>query len=181
MPHKGQVYKRRKSKLKPLSEAQKGYIAGLLDGEGHLYIRGEYEGACYSRIRIRITEESVVKFLVKITGIKNVCSHMPSQRRKDGGFKKRVYEWQVGNREDVRQLLINVMPYLIIKADHAKWILEFESLKDQGVGNGAAVRDLIDKISAKQTHLIPKRTGREQLRYGLSKSGKTLTVYGYKK
>ncbi len=110
----GQVYKKRDSKLKPLSEGHRGYIAGVLDGEGHLYIRGEYEGACYSRVRVRITDESIVDFLLEITGIGSICSHMPSQRRKDGGDKKRVYEWQIGNRSEVKQLLIAVLPYLII-------------------------------------------------------------------
>jgi hypothetical protein len=71
----------------------------------------------------------------------------------------------------VRQLLKAVLPYLIVKANRARWLLEFESLKDQGVGNGAEVRRLIDLIAKEQTHK-PLRAGRDNLSYSLSKNKK---------
>lgn len=164
MSVKGQTYHlTRESRVKTLTDGQRGYVAGILDGEGHLYIRGEYEGACYSRIRVRITDEILVRHLRKITGIGTISSHLPSQRRKDQGARKTIYEWNIGNRADVRMLLIQVLPYLTIKARRARWLLEFESLKDQGVGQGVEVRRLIDLIASEQSHR-PARAGRDNLR-----------------
>lgn len=162
--HKGQSYKLQPSKMKKMTEAQRGYIAGILDGEGHLYISGEFEGVCVGRIRVRITDECVVTALVRMTGIGSTTSHIPSQRRKDGEEKKRVYEWTLIKRMDVRALLESVMPYLVLKAMRARCLLELESLKDQGVASGHDVRRLIDKMSVEQTRYKGRRAGRDGMR-----------------
>ena len=137
----------KETKLKTLTEAQKGYLAGMLDGEGHLYIRGEYEGSAYGVVRVRITADKAVAHLHEITGIGTVNSYVPKQRRKDGGEKRRVYEWIVQSRYDVHALLKELEPYLVIKKEQAKILLEAGNLALQGICNGIEYEVLRNRIA----------------------------------
>lgn len=142
----------KKSKLRQLSESEKGYVAGILDGEGHFYVTSHYEGTSFSRIRVRITEKCVTDYLTKITKIGRVSSYIPKGRRKDGGPKKKIYEWTVGRRVEVRDLLLAIKPYLVLKKAHADLLLELESLKDQGSLGHEDVLWIKGEISKRNGH-----------------------------
>ena len=142
----------KESALRQMSEAQKGYIAGILDGEGHLYIRGHYEGTSYSRIRVRMCDKSVISYLAKTTRVGTVTSYIPNGRRKDGGPKRVIYEWTLGKRLDARDFLLAVMPHLIVKKRHAQLLLELESLKAQGSLGHEDVQWLKSEISKRNFH-----------------------------
>lgn len=124
------------SKLKKLSPCDKGYIAGILDGEGHLYVIGAYRESSYSRVRVRMTDKCVIDHLIKITGVGLRSAYMPTQLRKDGKPRRKVYEWTVARRTDVRDLLKAVFDHLVLKKKQAAALLELESLKDQGAASG---------------------------------------------
>jgi len=140
------------SKLKKLSDAEKGYIAGIIDGESHLYVTAFQSNTHYSRIRTRITDKCITDYLRKTTGVGVVSVHQPKQLKKDGSQKKLVYEWTVFKRVDVRELLKAVMQYLVLKKQHAKYILELESLKDQGIATGYDCERIKHLISRRMSH-----------------------------
>lgn len=143
---------RKVSKLKKLSEAEKGYVAGIMDGEGHFYMTGPSQGIAYSRVRVRVTDQCIIKYLKQITGIGSVYEQRPSQRRKDGEEKRLVYEWTVIKRADVRELLQTIHPYLILKKKNAGLLLELESLKDQGAANGIDCERIKTAIARRVNH-----------------------------
>lgn len=143
----GSMKKVRTTKMKNISDGEAGYIAGIMDGEGHMYVRKEYEGSTHAIIRVRITSKSLADWLHSTTGVGSVCHYVPSQRRKDGNEKKRVYEWCVMNRADVEAVVVRIEPWLIIKKEHAFIIREVEALKQQGVFNGAGMADLKSRLS----------------------------------
>ena len=142
-----------RSKLKRLTPAQKGYIAGIFDGEGYLYVT-EHAGHAFSRIRVRMTDLSVLRHLKIITGIGTISGYQPNQKRKDGGQKKHVFEWGLFKRVEVRDILRAVRPHLVLKRKHADVLLNFEHLKDQGAGHGYEVeraRKAIAKLTTRST------------------------------
>ena len=142
----------RQSKLKKLTAAQKGYIAGIFDGEGYLYITGEeYDESASSKIRVRMTDRCVLKHLRRITGIGTLTSYWPGQRRKDGGKKKQVFEWGIFKRVDVRDVLMKVRPFLVLKRKHAALLLDFDHLKDQGACHGIEVVRIRKALSISNT------------------------------
>ena len=135
-----------------MTEAQKGWIAGMLDGDGHLYIWRGTNGRCYSRVRVRITDEIAVKYLVKITGVGTVNASIPSQKRSDGSDKKTVHEWGVFRRPDTKDLLIAIKDYLVVKRKSAEILLRLEFLKDQGLHAGSDIERLKKELSAMAVH-----------------------------
>ena len=142
---------KKKSAVRRMADSECGYVAGMLDGDGQLYVAAEYEGVGYSRVRVRVTDECIVKHLKKITGVGLLSSRVPNQRRLDGGPKKCVYEWTVVRRADIRDLLKVVYPHLVLKKKNAGLLLELELLKDQGICNGFELKRIRDGISANST------------------------------
>jgi hypothetical protein len=143
----------KRSNIKEMNDGQKGYIAGIFDGEGHFYIRGEYEGAVHSAIRVRVTDSCITSYLRKVTGLGTICSYMPKQRRVNGEKKREIFEWAVRTRVGVRDLLNAVLPWLVLKKRRAYLLLELEQLKDQGINNGkevARIRAAIGKEQGKR-------------------------------
>lgn len=139
--------KSRETKMLKITDGEAGYIAGIMDGEGHMYVRSEYEGSTHTVIRVRITNKDLVDWLITKTGLGSIAGYVPKQRRKDGGEKRKVYEWCITNRADVEALVSRIEPWLIIKKKHAYIIREVESLKKQGVFNGQGMQDLKDSLS----------------------------------
>lgn len=137
----------RLTKMLNITDGEAGYIAGIMDGEGHMYVRNEYEGSTHSVIRVRITNKKLADWLLKITGVGSVNSHNPKQRCKDGRLKRKVYEWAVLNRADINAVIDRIVPWLIIKKEHAYIIQEVESLKVQGIFNGKSMKDLKEQLS----------------------------------
>lgn len=137
----------RLTKMLKITDGEAGYIAGIMDGEGHMYVRKEYEGSTHTVIRVRITSKPLVDWLIKTTGIGSICSYVPKQRKQDGGEKRKVYEWCLMNRADVEALVSKIEPWLIIKREHAFIIREVEALKRQGVCNGQGMKDLKERLS----------------------------------
>ena len=136
----------RETKMLKITDGEAGYLAGIIDGEGSLYVRKEYEGSTHTVIRVRITDEKLSKWIHAKTGIGAVHSYQPNQRRKDGLAKKRVWEWAVLNRADVEAFLNKIEPWLIIKKESAYILKEVESLKLQGIFNGEPMRELKERL-----------------------------------
>lgn len=101
-----------------------GYLAGIIDGEGCLIIsrsnRGSYMNY-YGRIHVKNTDQSLMKWLVNNFG-GNVHKHIPSNAIKHSI----AYSWYfAGNAHSKEVLLLALMPYLIVKKEQAKVLIEF--------------------------------------------------------
>lgn len=108
--------------LDHLSEAEKGYIAGLLDGEGTIgfYKRrnGRKSGNVFV-IQISIANTSVTACVwlnARLPG--NVYKQTPSPLS-----KKKGYNWSLAGTRQCLLFLREIEPYLVIKRDQAVALL----------------------------------------------------------
>lgn len=97
-----------------------GYIAGLLDGEGHIRLyptKSERVG-----VQLTITQsrknngEHLLSSLKKWLSIGNI-----GNSRKDGY----VLEYYIGQREAVYKILKKIRPMLIVKREQADRVIEY--------------------------------------------------------
>ena len=97
--------------LAHLSDAERGYIAGIIDGEGCI---------CRDRIRVTNTDKYLLEWLqLKLGGaIGNQKSYKENHTK--------CYYWNYSTVAS-EQLLIQVLPYLIIKRQKA---VEYLSLRN---------------------------------------------------
>lgn len=99
------------------------YLAGIIDGEGCLLIsrsnRGSYMNY-YGRIHVKNTDYRLIKWLVDIFG-GNVHQNNPVSPK-----HAIAYSWYFsGDAHDKEVLLLAVLPYLIVKKEQAKVLVEF--------------------------------------------------------
>lgn len=165
-------YLRNKNKpvCKPLSDIDKGYIAGLLDGEGCLTSfttkvqGGRYWNTKYF-IQIIVRQEEPIRWLREVTGIGYVFRR---DRQKQGW--QDLWGWRVTGRYSC-EVLEQILPYLKIKHRQAEIFLQLRDVVKAGKAfrkgkNGAISRPLeewrerqklIDEI-----HLLNGRTGKRR-------------------
>jgi hypothetical protein len=122
----------KEERMKNLTETQKAYIAGLLDGEGCIGIdKNKSQASIWNydfKIRIIITNSySDVLFWIKeITGVG--CVYLSK-----GAFKpnwRPIHRWQIVS-EQARNFLIQIYPYLKIKKEIADIVLQLPVLQPQ--------------------------------------------------
>ena len=105
------------------------YVAGIIDGEGCLIIsksdRGSYDNY-YGRIHVKNTDRRLMKWLVEHFG-GNIHVHKPKSEK-----HSIAYSWYFsGNAKSKEIFLLAIMPYLIIKREQAKVLVEFFRLSEQ--------------------------------------------------
>lgn len=113
-----------------LSETDKAYIAGIIDGDGCISIarspqrhRPHTKFPYYQlRIVVAMTDKKTIDFLVG----KTHGYYLFIKRKKPN---KPVHLWQITTGV-AENLLKQIKPYLITKAEHVKVALAFRKLKD---------------------------------------------------
>jgi hypothetical protein len=105
-----------------LTDYEWGYIAGLLDGEGTVDVRrhkkpnGYYH---YARLRISNTDKNAIFWLVhKLGGL--VVTYKPKIKH-----YKTVYHYVLENSQNLKYVLIKLIPHLIIKRAKAEELVIF--------------------------------------------------------
>ena len=110
-----------------MNPTEQAYIAGILDGEGHISIygrsdlhkRGTKSIARFTlRVNVCMTSESVIRWLHVTTGLGHFSTHVRSDH-----FRT-LYSWRVSSRE-AATLLAEVRQFLILKKRHAEIAAEF--------------------------------------------------------
>lgn len=104
---------------RPLLEAEKAYIAGIIDGEGSISIVHRKSGAKrYYRLSCSVsnTSKELMDYLKAKAG---GCVYSPNcdspERRQN---RRRLYHWGLADRAS-ENLLREVYPYLVIKKKQA--------------------------------------------------------------
>ncbi len=131
-----------------LDERTKGYIAGIIDGEGSLMVYPFKTKKGYviyqSRLAVCNTKKELIDYLMKTTGIgRTRVSHTP--------LRKPFYYWALSS-ENIRKFLPIIFPYLLLKRKQAELLLEYLSIvkvgyrhpqgEDRRVGIAAEMRRL---------------------------------------
>ena len=116
-----------------LSDVDKGYIAGILDGEGSLsvYISTNRNGSfrVVALIKVGMTNKDIIYWLKDVTGLGSINERKPKNPK-----WKTAYVWEVAGGNQVSQLLLSVGDCLRVKKDHARIMLELCYLLSQNKG-----------------------------------------------
>lgn len=120
--------------MRELTEPQKAYIAGIIDGEGtisvtmhHQKIKSGIGEQILHKVAVSNTEVRLLEWLVGTTGLGAVKVASKSKTTKLARFditkNKPLFIWGLwGN--SIRQLLPEIIPYLVIKQRHATLMLD---------------------------------------------------------
>jgi hypothetical protein len=108
-----------------LTDAQKGYIAAFLDGEGGIQITRssrsdrEYTTALHPDLYFTNTNEEVIRTIGRWLGGGSIT------RRRERGGHKDTYVLTISGVKSILQLLETIRPYLIVKANRADLMMDF--------------------------------------------------------
>jgi hypothetical protein len=97
-----------------LSEAEKGYVAGIIDGEGYIGCVIATFGQVSMRVEVGSTSIELVNWLYNKFGGK-ICA----RKKKRASHHKDAYVWYMCGKK-IKYFLEPLLPYLIIKSRHAK-------------------------------------------------------------
>jgi hypothetical protein len=113
--------------VRQLSETERAWLACAIDSEGCIFINIHYWQSRHSRgfvlqphINVCNTNKEFIRKICNITGIDNVAT----QLRRKKGYKK-VYRWETYTLQEVLSICEQVLPYLVIKREHAEKVIEF--------------------------------------------------------
>ena len=148
-------------KLVLLSEVDKSYIAGFINGEGCISItkRTDKEYLCghsfISNLRVVNTNLSILEWLKNKTGVGVILkSNIILPRCKDR------YEWKVATLQAVN-VCRTILPFLKIKNRQVEILIEFQKLKDENKQNGTRgvppERWQKQEILRNEIHLLNKK------------------------
>ena len=99
------------------------YLAGIIDGEGYIDLRF-VNGTLMARLEVSNTNEDLIDWLVEHFGGSSYSYAGRSPRHKV------AYRWVLQGKA-VRDLLIAVLPYLVVKVEQAEIVIEFWEVKAQ--------------------------------------------------
>lgn len=123
--------------MRRLSELQKSYLAGFIDGEGCITISKKKDhsgmrfGYCFRpHVNVANSNEASLNRLVQWTGLGNV-SHSSQSHRKN---RKDKFQWQLWSQQ-ARQVIEAVLPFLYIKKQQAVILLKFISNSRRSPGS----------------------------------------------
>jgi hypothetical protein len=108
-----------------LSDIETAYLAGIIDGEGSIHICRPKRGGLYPRIGISNTSKNLIKWLHKKIG--SGCIHIFHATE----THRICYYLTIEKVEIVKEILERILPYLIVKQNHAETMLEFINLRQQ--------------------------------------------------
>jgi hypothetical protein len=115
------IYRGAIGDLKNLTDAEKGYLAGALDGEGFLSIYKDKQGNSHVCMGISNTDEQFIKYVRTRMGGKH---YTISPKGRLGN--KSCFHVRLNRREQVISLLKILLPYLLIKKETALKILDWD-------------------------------------------------------
>jgi len=125
-----------------LTEAERGYLAGIIDGEGMIRItrakQKQWKRAYYAPI-ISITNTDP-KLMSYIRELVKIGSFYVEKRTKPQHRAKMVYN--VGSIEGVKQILEQIKDLLIVKKRNAMLVLELIEIKKNKTEKGVTQREL---------------------------------------
>jgi len=128
--------------MEDLPEWQKGWLAGIVDGDGSIY--GESAGNNFHRVAVSVgmMHELTIKTIAKITGIGSVHCREKTTPKKC----KLFWKWEIKHRVDVYTFLHELLPFFLTKAKQAAIALEYAERRIAGISYNLEDKDLLIKL-----------------------------------
>lgn len=116
---------RGKSSIRELSEAERYYLAGIIDGEGTITIKRS-DNRLYCEVSVG---NSCLELIKRIQKMISTNKRYMEKRRKDPN-RKPLWVFKISARPDVKKLLEQIKDALIVKKKQAELVLEFIDIMD---------------------------------------------------
>lgn len=113
-----------KRTVRELSETEASYLAGIIDGEGSIYmqkIRRAIDGVSPT-IVVRNTDDKLAKYLISIGG--DINWEKEHFDKRFGTTGKPCFHWYCRRLLDIGYVIRKILPYLVIKHEKALFILK---------------------------------------------------------
>ncbi len=131
----------------------KRYLAGLFDGEGWISIRPQSSKRKLSSIHIQVGMGMTHKILKIIYKQFGGSLGIEEETKKH----KKVYRWSLQSKQQIKNFLMLIYPYLIIKQKQAQIMLNFIDMK---IVSGRQRTPCEVKVAKKYINKIRKLNGR---------------------
>lgn len=142
--------------LSPLSVTAAAYVAGVLDGEGSISLSVKRRDLPHARnpmVRVANTNLDLLEHLVALTGNGAIY-----ERRSTGVAHRRCLDWML-TANQIRFVLPQVLPFLVIKRRQAELVLEYLGLIEGRRGIPESLRDRAKAIIAEIHDLNERGNG----------------------
>ena len=103
----------------PEEKEMMAYVAGLIDGDGHIGMRIGPRGKLSPLIQFHNSIRSMSVYLNKLFGGRIACD---KPKRKENSL---VWKWMLQGEKGCREFLYKVSQHLILKKDSAELMIEF--------------------------------------------------------
>lgn len=110
----------------PEEKEMMAYIAGLIDGDGHIGIKFGPRGKISPIIQLHNSNRNMPLYLNKLFGGTLGCD----KPRKEGN--RPIWKWMLQGEEGCKNFISKIAPYLVVKLDSAIELMEFLSSKIDG-------------------------------------------------
>lgn len=122
-----------------LSDVERGYMAGLIDGEGTVRIVHALKKWYAPFIQITNTDKVMMEWLQKTFGVKGI-GRLYVEERKNPLYKTK-YVYNIASVQGVKQILEQVVDILTTKKKQAILVLEFIGMKEEKADYGVLKRE----------------------------------------
>jgi len=104
-----------------MSVAEAAWLAGFFDGEGSI---SEFKGGRDYKYRTwklsaPNTNRQSLEKCKTVTGVGGICVKYEKTKR-----RKKLWQWQLSAQRDIQKILLQMLPYLVIKKKKAKRFLK---------------------------------------------------------
>jgi hypothetical protein len=105
--------------------AQAAYVAGIIDGEGHISLSRD-KARYRLRLAVKSTCEELATWLATVANVGTVRVYRDKRQTKVG-TRQVIHEWRVFTQQ-ARVVLELVLPHLIVKREQARLAIEYQGL-----------------------------------------------------
>jgi hypothetical protein len=112
--------------IETLTSEERAYIAGLIDGEGSIYVAAvgpNRERSVYPIVTVAMTHRGVIEWLAGRLAAGTVKLHNQTNLRRSPNAKPQYRTQVFGKR--AKLLCEAILPYLRVKAEQARLVSEF--------------------------------------------------------
>jgi LAGLIDADG endonuclease len=109
-----------------MNKAKYIYLAGIIDGEGCITIGAGKKETCINYnalLLVQNTSEKLIDYLQSTFGGQKYLS------KKETSTTRTAWMWRITKKAHIEQILLAVLPYLIIKREQAKILLNYVRLE----------------------------------------------------
>lgn len=141
-----------------MGSSQLAYIAGIIDGEGSIMIarkrsarsRGGWTYALTASVTN--TSRPLIDWLHQTTGLGHIAPHFDARPE-----NKSAWLWSLWSRE-AQSLIEQVLPFLLVKRQHAELGLRFQST--MRLNGGLTEEEWLERAKMHETMRLLNRRGR---------------------